>query len=97
MVCWTYCHYSLREAPWSSLLASIDISTPSCPHHRGSDFVYHNIEISFNLNRIHKYQKLVVDIVSANNLIFVKTVSVNNLLFAETVSVNNVLYAEISL
>ena len=89
MVRWIHCDYSLLEAPWSSLLASIDISTPSCPHHRESDFVYHNIEISFNLNRIHKYQKLVVDTLSANNFIFVRTVSVNNFLFAETVSVNN--------
>ena len=94
MVCWTYCDYSLLEAPWFSLLASIDISTLSCPHHRGSDFVYHNIEISFNPNRIHKYQKLVVDTVSTNNFIFVMTGSVNNFLFAETVSVNNFLFAE---
>ena len=75
--------------PNNKFNTDIDISTPSCAHTWWSDFVYHNIEISFSPNRIHKYQQLVVAIVSVNNFLFVETVSVNNYLFAETVSLNN--------
>ena len=81
----------------SIFFTGIDISTPSCVYTWWSDFVYHNIEISFSPNHIHKYQQLVLDTVPANKFLFVETVSVNNFLFAETVSVNNFLFAETSL
>ena len=44
-----------------NFFSGIDISTPSCVHTRGSDFVYQNIEISFSPYHIHRYQQLVVD------------------------------------